>query len=274
MLFLHPRGGGADASGREAAPSVAAIPKFFSGGSAAPSASKPFGASGPSAMQALFWLESFARHLESEVKVMLGYRRPLLVARSASNPAGVSYRDMEEDWRSAIRDVELELRNVLVPLLGELMTAQSPPEDMTRRINYDLFVQLRDEARHKLLDRLMTGSAFISFTRDKYGRISTDSFRRWLYNAQYKCVQMLDLEFFAAALNRFTMARSRRSRRSSRGGTRRTRRSSGSSATGKTKIRRRRRRRRRMLLLLLLPPLPLPLLVLFASVAVARLARP
>ena len=210
MLFLHHVAAAQMQAAEKQHPSVAAIPKFFSGGSsAAPSASKPFGASGPSAMQALFWLESFARHLESEVKVMLGYRRPLLVARSASNPAGVSYRDMEEDWRSAIRDVELELRNVLVPLLGELMTAQSPPEDMTRRINYDLFVQLRDEARHKLLDRLMTGSAFISFTRDKYGRISTDSFRRWLYNAQYKCVQMLDLEFFAyvSALNRFTMAR-------------------------------------------------------------------
>ena len=198
---------------RKQHPSFAAIPKFFSSSATSgPSSSGSFPSLASSLasnhVSSLFWLESFSRHLESEVSTMLGYRRPLLVARSAS-ASDIPYRDMEEEWRGTIREMEFELRSVCLPFLDELASAQSPPlEDKSLRINYETFQHLREESQHPFFQRLMTGRTFLKFSRDKYGRISTENLRRYLYNAHFKCVQMLDLSFFAhiSALNSVTIA--------------------------------------------------------------------
>ena len=146
------------------------------------------------AMQHHLHRAAVSRHLQREVSTMLGY--PVLI-----EPNDPKY------WRMVMRDVEATVADQWFSVYDALSAIQSPPDDQSKRMNYDDYQKLREEC-HPVYRRLMSASTFLKFKRDKYGRISNDALARHMYSGQHLAIRYLDLTYYSLATPQSTKASS------------------------------------------------------------------
>ena len=103
----------------------------------------------------------------------------------------------DDEWRlNIVKSMEDHLREEWQNTTRQLRELQSEPEDRSRRLNYEDFRQLK-ESCHIATRRLLTAKAFLSFSRDKYGRIDVKELEEYLYRGQHPLLRHLDLSYFA-----------------------------------------------------------------------------